>query len=104
MPSIGALTKHYSKQISGLTSYFSFFRGTYNRGSSLDESSQDYNRPRRKEGTLNKSESHSWLEGAELGKLQPVKITTSGNRNRNCEMNGVGIHVEEEFYVQHEIR
>jgi hypothetical protein len=105
MPSIRTLKKHYSKQLSGLSAYCSFLRGrSYGRSGSLDDRSPDYNFNRRKEGPiLSESASQSWSENTELGQMQPVKITTSDSNGRDWEQQGSGIHVREEFHLQHEV-
>ncbi|RDL40095.1 Uncharacterized protein BP5553_00074 [Venustampulla echinocandica] len=108
MPSVGNLTKRYSKQFSGLTSYFSLLRSrTYRRGSSRDERSQpeEYSGLR---GTgdsnihVDQSAQYSKLEGGELMQLQPV--VTSGNRSRKWEMEAAVINVQQDVLQTREPR
>lgn len=106
MPSIGALIKHYSKQISGLTAYFSLLRArTYSRGTSLDESNQHYNRfPRQNNPNPSQSDSEAWIQGIQLEQIRPTKVTVSNDPEAGLRLDGPGIHVQDEFQVYHESR
>ncbi|EPE24117.1 hypothetical protein GLAREA_07967 [Glarea lozoyensis ATCC 20868] len=106
MPSIGGLTKHYSKQISGLAAYFTFLRRrTYGKGSSLDERSDEYNSASRKGGaSYGIREPDAWREDAELAQLQPVQISAFDNRDKGWQPKEDGIHVREEFHLKDERR
>lgn len=99
MPSVGSLTKRYSKQFSGLTSYFSLLRSRTRRGSSRDTGSQpeDYSGLRSKSNNnsyASRPAPYSQLDGAELEQLKPV--VTSGNRSTKWGTGAAGINVQHE--------
>ncbi|KAH6665544.1 hypothetical protein B0J14DRAFT_233604 [Halenospora varia] len=106
MPAVGALAKHYSKNFSGLRSYFSLLRTrTYGRGSSRDKKSQpdEYSGLRSTGGSnVSQPELYSKLEGAELTQLQPIQ--TSGGRGGKWGPEAAVINVHQEIHLTRDPR